>query len=215
MTTAIIGSGQLGSVIARHLASGGESLRLASADSKSAEALAAAIGPAATVASDNGDALQGADVAILALRFTVLESVIDGLVGPLAGKLVIVPSNPVTLDARGNVVRVLPEGQSSGEVVSGWLPSTARLAMTFGTMSSGLFDSSSRRSPEPAVLFYVTDDDSAVGAVERLIRAAGFQPAKVGGLEESTRLEVGGDLHDVVVSATEAESLISREVSSK
>jgi 8-hydroxy-5-deazaflavin:NADPH oxidoreductase len=214
MTTAIIGTGQLGSVIARHLASGGESLRLASADSKSAEALAAAIGPAATVASDNGDAVQGADVAVLALRFTVLKNVIDGLVGPLADKLVIVPSNPVTVDAQGNVVRVLPEGQSSGEVVAGWLPSTTRLAMTFGTMASELFEASSHRSPKPAVLFYVTDDDGAGKEVERLIRAAGFEPARVGGIEQSSRLEVGGDLHDRVVDADEARSLIAEKVRS-
>ena len=41
MTTAIIGTGGLGSVIARQLASGGETLRLASADSESARTLAA------------------------------------------------------------------------------------------------------------------------------------------------------------------------------
>jgi predicted dinucleotide-binding enzyme len=35
MTTAVIGTGVIGSVIARQLASGGETLRLASADHKS------------------------------------------------------------------------------------------------------------------------------------------------------------------------------------
>jgi predicted dinucleotide-binding enzyme len=40
MTTAIIGTGGLGSVIARQLAAGGETLRLSSADSKSARTLA-------------------------------------------------------------------------------------------------------------------------------------------------------------------------------
>ena len=138
----------------------------------------------------------------------MLESVIDGLVGPLADKLVIVPSNPVTLDAQGNVVRVLPEGQSSGEVVAGWLPAGARLAMAFGTMSGDLFVSSSNRSPEPAVLFYVSDDDRAGEEVQRLIRTAGFEPVKVGGIEQSGRLEVGGDLHDLVVGLAEARSLI-------
>jgi hypothetical protein len=62
---------------------------------------------------------------------------------------VVVPSNPVGLDAQGNVTRLLPEGQSSGEVVTGWL------------------------------------------------------------LEQSGRLEVGGDLHDLVVGPAEARSLIA------
>jgi 8-hydroxy-5-deazaflavin:NADPH oxidoreductase len=207
MTTAVIGTGTLGSVIARLLASGGETLRLSSADNRSARALAAEIGPAAVVAGDNRDALQGADAVVLALRFTALEGVIDEIAERLTGKLVVVPSNPLGIDARGNVSRLLPDEQSSGKVVAGWLPAGARLAMAFGTMSADIFESASKRSPELAVLFYVTDDDRAGEEVERLIRTAGFEPVKAGGLEQSGRLEVGGELHDLVVGLTEARSV--------
>ncbi|HSZ38854.1 MAG TPA: NAD(P)-binding domain-containing protein [Trebonia sp.] len=207
MTAAIIGTGGLGSAIARQLASGGETLRLSSADTESARTLAAQIGHAAIVADGNRDALQGASAVILALRFTVLKSVIDEIAGPLTGKLVVVPSNPLTADAHGNVSRVLPKEQSSGKVVAGWLPAGARLAMAFGTMSAALFESAANRSPEPAVLFYATDDDRAGEEVERLIRTAGFAPVKVGGIDQSSRLEVGGDLHDLVVGPAEARSL--------
>jgi hypothetical protein len=79
--------------------------------------------------------------------------------------------------------------------------------MAFGTLSADLLESSSKRSPELAVLFYVTDDDRAGEEVERLIRTAGFDPVKAGGLQQSGRLEVGGDLHDLVVGPTEAGSL--------
>jgi hypothetical protein len=80
--------------------------------------------------------------------------------------------------------------------------------MAFGTLSADLFKSSSNRSPEPAVLFYATDDDRAGAEVERLIRTAGFEPVKAGGIEQSGRLEVGGDLHDLVVGPAQARSLI-------
>ena len=210
MTTAIIGTGGIGSVIAQHLTSGGETVRLSSTDSESARRLAAQIGRSAVVAVDNRDALQGADAIVLALRFSVLTTVIEEIADLLADKLVVVPSNPVAIDAQGNVSRILPNGQSSGETIRGWLPPGARLAMAFGTMSADLFESAGKRSPEPAVLFYVTDDDRAGEEVERLIRAAGFEPAKVGGLEESTRLEVGGDLHDVVVGVGEGRILIDQ-----
>jgi predicted dinucleotide-binding enzyme len=152
--------------------------------------------------------LRGADAVVLALRFGVLKSVIGEIADSLADRLVVVPSNPVTLDAQGNVVRVLAKGQSSGAVVAGWLPTGARLAMAFGSMSADLFESSGNRSPELAVLFYATDDDRAGGEVEQLIRTAGFEPVRVGGLEQSTRLEVGGDLHDRVVGSAEARSLV-------
>ena len=75
-------------------------------------------------------------------------------------------------------------------------------------MSADLFESTSNRSPEPEALFYATDDDWAGEEVERLIRTAGFEPVKVGGIEQSGRLEVGGDLHDLVVGPAEARSLI-------
>jgi predicted dinucleotide-binding enzyme len=208
MTTAIIGTGGIGSVIARLLASGGESLRLSSADKESAGRLAAQIGQAAVVAVDNRDALEGADAVVLALRFAVLKGVIDEIADPLADKLVVVPSNPVGLDAQGNVTRLLPKGQSSGQVVAGWLPAGARLTTAFGTLSADLLESSSNRSPERAVLFYVTDDDRAGEQVERLIRTAGFEPAKIGGIEQSGRLEVGGDLHDLVVGPLRARLLV-------
>jgi 8-hydroxy-5-deazaflavin:NADPH oxidoreductase len=136
MTTAIIGTGGIGSVVARHLASGGETVRLSSAGKASARTLAAEIGRAAVVAVDNHDALRDADAVVLALRFTVLKSVIDEIADSLTGKVVVVPSNPVGIDARGDIARLLPKGQSSGKVVAGWLPAGARLAMAFGTMSA-------------------------------------------------------------------------------
>ena len=82
--------------------------------------------------------------------------------------------------------------------------------MAFGTMSAGLLASSGNRSPERAVLFYASDDDRAGEEAERLIRTAGFEPVKVGGVDQSGRLEVGGDLHDLVVTPTQARSLIGR-----
>jgi 8-hydroxy-5-deazaflavin:NADPH oxidoreductase len=80
--------------------------------------------------------------------------------------------------------------------------------MAFGSMPADIFESASNRSPEPAALFYATDDDRAGQEVERLIRTAGFEPVKIGGVGQSSRLEVGGDLHDLVVGPAEARSLI-------
>ena len=153
--------------------------------------------------------LRGADAVVLALRFSVLKGVMDEIAGPLSDKVVVVPSNPVGLDAQGHVSRLLPDGQSSGggcgRVVAG------RGALGHGVwdpVGPGLFESSSNRSPEPAVLFYATDDDRAGEEVERLVRTAGFEPVRVGGIEQSGRLEVGGDLHDLVVGPAKARSLI-------
>jgi diadenosine tetraphosphate (Ap4A) HIT family hydrolase len=47
----------------------------------------------------------------------------------------------------------------------------------------------------------VTNEDRAGEEVERLIGTAGFEPVKAGGIEQSSRLEVGGDLQDLVVGS--------------
>jgi len=207
MTTAVIGTGQLGSVIARLLASGGESVRLSGADPESARTLAADIGQRAVAAAGDGEALTAADAAILALRFSALEGAIEQLADALSDKLVVVPSNPVGLDAQGSLTRLLPAGRASGSTVAGWLPAGARLAMAFGTLSSDVLASSADRTPERAVLFYVSDEDRAGEEVGRLIRTAGFEPVRAGPLAQSGRLEVGGDLHDLVVGPARARSV--------
>jgi hypothetical protein len=173
-----------------------------------ARTLATEIGRSAIAADDNRDALTGAEAVVRALRFGVLNSVIEEIADSLTDQVVVVPSNPVGLDAHGKITRLLPGGQSSGEVVARWLPAGARLAMAFGSMSGDLLQSASHRSPERAVLFYATDDDRAAEEVGRLIRTAGFEPVKIGGIEQSGRLEVGGDLHDLVVGPAEAQSLM-------
>ena len=110
MPTAIIGTGGIGSAIAGQLASGGETLQLSSADKESARTLAEAIGEAAVVAVDNLSALQGADVVILALRFSVLKNVIDEIAGALGDKSLVVPSNPVGVDAKARSCDSSPKG---------------------------------------------------------------------------------------------------------
>ena len=166
--------------------------------------LAAEIGPTAVVAARQPRRAAGRGAVVLALRFSCFEGRHRRdrrLASPTSSSSFRATRSRRTHE--GNVLRVLPEGQSSGKVVAGWLPAGARLAMAFGTMSADLLESSSNRSPEPAVLFYATDDDRAGEEIERLIRAAGFEPIKVGGTEQSDRLEVGGDLHDLVVGPSQ------------
>ena len=82
--------------------------------------------------------------------------------------------------------------------------------MAFGTLPADLLESSSNQSPQRAVLFYATDDDQAAHDVERLIRIAGFEPMQAGGLDQSPRLEVDGDLHALVVTPAKARALLAK-----
>jgi predicted dinucleotide-binding enzyme len=215
MTTAIIGIGNIGGTVARELASGGEAVVLSATSPDAVKKLATEIGTPATAARSNREAVQEADAVILALWLGPMKTVIDEVVDLLPGKLVIDTSNPISIAADGTVSRTLPDGQSAGEVVASWLPQGTRFAKAFGTVAAPLLSSGAYRTPEPAVLFYTTDDDRAATEVERLIRIAGFAPVRLGGVQTSGRIEVGGDLHSwgglngLLVDQQEAAALIS------
>jgi predicted dinucleotide-binding enzyme len=195
MTTAVIGTGNIGSAVARQLAKGGETVQLASANVQSAKDVAEQIGTNASAFATNRDAVQGADTVVLALWMDAMRAVIDDIADLLPGKLVIETSNPIFINEHGEVTRTLPDGHSSGQVVAQWLPAGALFAKAFGTLSAELLESAANRQPDVAVLFYVTDDADAATKVEHLIRIAGFEPVPVGGIASSARIEVGGDLH--------------------
>ena len=218
MATAIIGIGNIGGTVARELAAGGESVVLAAGDPEAARKLAAEIGGKAAAARSNRDAVERANTVVLALWLDAMNVVIPEIADLLPGKLVIDTSNPIAVGADGSVTRTLPEGQASGQVVSGLLPKGTMYAKAFGTLAAPMLASGAHRTPEPAVLFYATDDTGARPEVERLISAAGFQPVRAGGVDASLRIEVGGDLHPFgglngrMIDRTEAESLVSSSV---
>jgi predicted dinucleotide-binding enzyme len=95
---------------------------------------------------------------------------------------------------------VLPEGQSSGSVIAGLLREGARFVKALGTLSAESLAAETRRTPDPAVLFYATDDAGAGEAIERLIQTAGFDPVSAGGLKDCLRIEVGGTCTNSAVS---------------
>jgi len=195
MTTAIIGVGNVGGALARHLVRGGEQVVLAAREEANAAALAGELGSLASAASVP-EAIEAADVVVLAVWFDALKQLIADYAGLLDGKIVADPSNPLGVNADGATFRTLPEGQSQGSLVAAMLPAGAHYVKAFGTLDAGSLASSANRAPRRAVLFYATDDDRAAAAIERLITVAGFDPVRAGGLSEAGRIEMpGGDLH--------------------
>ncbi len=123
--------------------------------------------------------------------------------------MIIDPTNPVGPDGAGGYRKVIDEQESSGQLLAGLLPAGTRLVKAFGTLSAPSLATAARQEPDRAVLFYAADDDAAGNLVAGLIRAAGFDPVLAGGLDQSIRLEMFGDLHEYgalgrVVTRTEA-----------
>jgi 8-hydroxy-5-deazaflavin:NADPH oxidoreductase len=195
LTTAIVGVGNIGGALARHLVAGSESVVLTAKNQSRAQALADELGPLARAASVE-DAIAGADVVVFAVWLDTIKELIAKDARLLENKVVVDPSNPLGFDESGQMIRTLPEGQSAGSVVAALLPASAHYVKAFGTLGADALASGANREPRRAVLFYATDDDAAATAIERLIRAARFEPVRAGGIADAGRLEVpGGDLH--------------------
>jgi predicted dinucleotide-binding enzyme len=207
-TVAIIGTGTIGSTLAAEFAAGGQGFLLAGRDAEGARKIAADLdGHAQAVSVD--EAVQRADVLVVAVWLDDFRQFIAQYGGQLAGKVIVDPTNPVGPDGNGGYRKVIGEQESSGQILAGLLPAGARLVKAFGTLSAPSLAAAARREPERAVLFYAADDDAAGDLVAALIRAAGFDPVLVGGLDQSIRIEMYGDLHEYgalgrVVTRTEA-----------
>ncbi len=215
MNTAIIGLGNIGSQLVTNLTAGGQSVIVADRTLAKAEKLAGKLGDKAE-SMPVADAISKADVVILAIYFDAIKELVATYRSALAGKIIVDPSNPLAPDGKGGFKKTIPADQSSGQLIAALLPEGAELVKAFGTLGAESLGSGVNRSPERAVLFYAfyaTDYPEAGKAVARLIAASGFSPVRVGGVDQSFRIEVGGDLHEFgklgkLVSAKEAEALV-------
>jgi hypothetical protein len=212
VTTAIIGIGNLGGSVARHLVDGGESVVLAARDEGKAQALADEFGPLASAASV-ADAIEGADTVVLALWLDTTRELLARSASLLDGKVVVDPSNPIGFE-NGQMIRTLPDGESASDIVSGLLPASAAYVKGFGSLAATDLASHDNREPR-VVLFYATDDDRAGTTIERLIRAAGFDPLKVGGVADAWRIEgPSGDLQGALLDLDQARAALATKEAS-
>jgi predicted dinucleotide-binding enzyme len=210
LTIAIIGVGNLGSTVARHLVAGDEVVVLAAANEAHAKALADELGPNASAASVE-DAIAGAEVVVLATWLDQSRELVPTETRLLEDKVVVDPSNPIGFGENGQLIRTLPEGESSGSVVAGLLPASAHYVKAFGSLGADQLATGANHEPR-TVLFYATDDDAAEATAQRLIRAAGFEPLKVGGVTEAGRIEgPDGELQGRIFDLDEARATIATE----
>ena len=128
----------------------------------------------------------------------------------LENKVVVDPSNPIGFE-NGQMFRTLPEGESSGSVVAGLLPAGAHYVKAFGTLGADQLAAGANHEPR-TVLFYATDDSAAEATAQRLIRAAGFEPLKVGGVSDAGRIEgPDGELQGRILDLDEARATVATE----
>ena len=181
MKFAIIGSGNVGTAVARGVTGAGHDVVVAD----SSESKLAAIAEQAPVQTtiSNREAVTGADVVVLAVPFDAVAALAADLRDDLADKIVIDVTNPLAPDLSG----LATSGTSAAELVQQAAPD-ARVVKAFNTVLAA-------NQADPSVDgtqldgFVASDNDEAKQVVLGLLEQIGFRPIDVGPLSAARYLE--------------------------
>ena len=195
LTTAVIGLGNIGKVVATNLVKGNRSVIVADRSLPKAKTLAKELGSLARPL-EIAQAIKEADIVVLAIWFAAIKEVLVQYAAELEGKIIVDPSNPIALDGKGGFVKTIGEKESAGRLLSALLPKGAKLLKAFGTLGAATLSNAAFAEPERKVLLYATDNRGIDAAAQALIHDSGFEALRVGDLDQSIRIEVFGDLHE-------------------
>lgn len=181
MRFGIIGSGNVGSAIARAVTDADHDAVVAAPSEEELQQLDDTLPVEKT--TSNHEAVAGADAVVLAVPFGAVEELAQDLRDVLAGKIVIDVTNPLAPDLSG----LSTDGVSGAELVAQAAPE-ARVVKAFNTVFAA---NQSTASVDGTQLdgFVASDDDEAKATVMDLLASIGFRPIDVGGLSAARYLE--------------------------
>jgi predicted dinucleotide-binding enzyme len=179
MHIAIVGGGNVGQALGSAWKAAGHKITFAARDLKSSNAVKLkAAGYDLVPLAGAGKA----EVILLAIPWQGVEQAIKSL-GPLAGKIVIDATNPLTADLE----LAIGHNDSAGETVAR-LAQGARVVKAFNTTGAENMDKAGDFPSKPA-MFVASDDVEAKKTVEKLAKEIGFEPVDAGPLKASRYLE--------------------------
>lgn len=194
LKVAVIGLGNIGKVVASNLVKANREVTIASHKIEDAKALASNLGSLAK-ATDVKTAIKDADIVVLSVWFSTIQELFKEYATELQGKIIIDPSNPIAPDGNGGFKKIIGADESAGKILKSVVPTGARLVKALGSLGAGSLAGEAFQNPTK-VLFYATDDKSVSNEVEALIRDNGFEPVSIGGIDQSIKIEVFGELHE-------------------
>lgn len=184
MQIAVIGTGNVGSVLGTRWARSGHTVVFGSRhpQSEKTQHVVAGAGPNASAAAI-ADAAAGADVVVLATPWSGTQAALAAT-GDLSNTIVVDCTNPIKPDRAG---LALGTDTSGGEQVASWAGG-ARVVKAFNTTGSGNM-ADPRYGDQAITLFLCGDDAEAKQTVAGLAETLGFDVVDAGGITAARYLE--------------------------
>ena len=187
MKIAVIGTGNMGTALAREIAGADHELIIGARNVDKATSLAKKIGPQVEAGGISA-AIKAADLIVMALPYEANLAALKGV--DASGKILVDVSNPITADFKDLIVG---HTTSAAEELQAHAPG-ARVVKAFNTIFSDLLLREARNGTSLQV-FLASDDAKAKRAVESLVRAMDFEPVDAGPLRNSRFLEPMGEMN--------------------
>jgi predicted dinucleotide-binding enzyme len=208
MKIGIIGSGKVGSTLARQFTSAGHEVALSNnRGPDSLRDLESELGGKARAATIE-DAEQFGDIVIISIPF---KGYADFPCDNLADKIVIDATNYYP-KRDGHFTEIETDVQSSSEVLAGQLPGAARLVKAFNAMMwTSLRDKANKDSGGERIGIPISGDDpQAKEVVAGLIEQIGFEAVDAGSLAEGGRKhQPGTEVYTADLTAGELRSRVA------
>ena len=183
-TFGIIGAGNIGQAVARHLLKAGYPVVLSnSGDVEVLKPLAARLGAGASAGTPAEAA--AADFVLLALPWTKLSTLTK--LTDWSGRTVIDATNQFLTHGPEFILDDL-NGRPSTAVVADYIPG-ARVVKAFNTLYYKVLSQDPEQGGGKRVLFVSGDDASAKEAVKAVIKDLGFAAVDLGSLESGSRFQ--------------------------
>ena len=137
------------------------------------------------------EALDGAEVAVLAIPNAAVASFAELYREQLAGAVIIDPSNPVLWHDGGVMTIKDLGGKTSGTVTAELFPKSS-VARAFSHQLAETLWVRGRREPGRWAVGYAADDNDAAWITADIITQTGFVPIRIGALEYSAPIDPSG-----------------------
>jgi predicted dinucleotide-binding enzyme len=195
----IIGTGKIGSSLARYWVASGHEVFVSSRHPEELQGLVAELGPRAHAGTPREAAAFGS-VILISIPYAAMPQIGQDLRSELAGKVIVDTSNPVE---RRDGPMALAIQQKGAGLATAELLHNPRVVRAFNCIAAAVLATQANRKPERIAIPIGGDDAQALRIAAALVREAGFEPVVVGSLAQTREFDLGQPLARGDLTASE------------